>query len=87
LSNVVRHAEARTACLNVTFAEAELILQIKDGGRGFEPPLNPAELAHTGHFGLMGIRERALLFGGRLEVSSKPAEGTTLEVFLPLTCP
>lgn len=84
LNNVVRHAQAKTACLNVTFAEAELILRLQDDGRGFEPPLNPAELAHTGHFGLMGIRERALLFGGRLEVRSKPGEGTTLEVFLPL---
>jgi signal transduction histidine kinase len=84
LSNVVRHAQAKTACLNVTFAEAELILRIKDDGRGFEPPLNPAELAHSGHFGLMGIRERALLFGGRLEVRSRPGTGTTLTVFLPL---
>jgi signal transduction histidine kinase len=85
LSNVVRHAQAKTACLNVTFASDELILRLQDDGRGFEPPLNPAELAYEGHFGLMGIHERALLFGGRLEVSSKPAEGTTLEVFLPLT--
>jgi two-component system sensor histidine kinase UhpB len=84
LSNVVRHAQAKTACLNVTFTEAELILRIKDDGRGFEPPLNPAELAHNGHFGLMGIRERALLFGGRLEARSRPGAGTTLTVFLPL---
>ncbi len=83
LSNVVRHAQAKTACLNITFGSENLILRLQDDGRGFEPPLNPAELAHTGHFGLMGIRERALLLGGRLEVRSKPGSGTTLEVFLP----
>ncbi|MCL4303992.1 MAG: hypothetical protein KJ077_50375 [Anaerolineae bacterium] len=84
LSNVVRHAQAKTTCVNVTFGGEDLILRLQDDGRGFEPPVNPAELAHTGHFGLMGIRERALLLGGRLEVRSKPGDGTTLEVFLPL---
>lgn len=87
LSNVVRHAQAPNAWLTVVFSHNELILRLQDDGRGFEPPLNPAELAHAGHFGLMGIRERALLFGGRLEVCSKPDEGTTLEVFLPLGKP
>lgn len=85
LSNVIRHAEARTAQLTVTFTAEGLTLRVQDDGRGFEPPINPADLAQAGHYGLMGIRERALLFGGRLEVRSKPGEGTTLEVFLPLS--
>lgn len=84
MSNVVRHAQAHTACLSINFAAAELVLRIQDDGRGFNPPLNPAELAHEGHFGLMGLHERALLFGGRLEVRSQPGQGTTLEVCLPL---
>lgn len=45
---------------------------------------SPAELARQGHFGLMGLHERALLFGGRLEVHSKRGEGTILEILLPL---
>jgi signal transduction histidine kinase len=85
LSNVIRHAKAQTARLAVAFAAEGLTLRVQDDGRGFEPPLNPADLAHNGHFGLMGIRERALLFGGRLEVRAKPGVGTTLEVFLPLS--
>lgn len=84
MSNVVRHAQAHTACLSINFAADELILRVQDDGRGFSPPLNPAELAHEGHFGLMGLHERALLFGGRLEVRSQPGQGTTLEVCLPL---
>lgn len=85
LSNVVRHAQAQTTWLTIIFADDELILRIKDDGKGFNPPVNPAELAHEGHFGLMGLHERALLFGGRLHVCSKPGEGTVLEVYLPLT--
>lgn len=84
LSNVVRHASAKTAWLMVVFATDGLTLRVRDDGRGFEPPVNPADLARTGHFGLMGIRERALLFGGRLEIRSRPGAGTTLEVCLPL---
>jgi signal transduction histidine kinase len=84
LSNIVRHAQAQNAWLTVVFTSHELTLRLQDDGRGFEPPLNPAELAHEGHFGLMGLHERALLFGGRLEVRSKPSEGTMLEIRLPL---
>jgi signal transduction histidine kinase len=84
LNNVVRHARAQQAWLIITFTANELVLNIQDDGRGFSPPVNPAELAHEGHFGLMGLHERALLFGGRLQVCSKPGEGTVLEVCLPL---
>ncbi len=80
LNNVVRHAGAHAAWLTIAFAPGELALRVRDDGRGFNPPVKPADLAHEGHFGLMGIRERALLFGGRMEVRSKPGEGTTLEV-------
>jgi signal transduction histidine kinase len=84
LSNVIRHAEAQAAWLTVSFEEAALTLRVRDDGRGFEPPLNPADLAHQGHFGLMGIRERAMLFRGRLEVRSETGKGTELWVILPV---
>ena len=84
LNSTIRHADAQAAWLTVSFAAETLSLRIRDDGRGFEPPLNPAELAHQGHFGLMGIRERTLLFGGRLEVHSEPGAGTELRVILPL---
>jgi signal transduction histidine kinase len=84
LSNVVRHAGAKTTWLTVVFTGDGLTLRVRDEGCGFEPPFNPTDLARTGHFGLMGIRERALLFGGQMEVRSSPGHGTTLEVVLPL---
>jgi signal transduction histidine kinase len=84
LSNAVRHAGAQRVQVAITFSDETLILSVEDDGRGFIPPVNPAELAHEGHFGLMGLHERALLFGGRLEVRSRPGEGTLLQVTLPL---
>lgn len=84
LSNAARHAGTKTVWLTVIFAADGLTLRVRDDGRGFEPPVNPADLTRGGHFGLMGIHERALLFGGRMEIRSRPGEGTTLEVFLPV---
>jgi signal transduction histidine kinase len=83
LNNVVRHAGAHAAWLTVAFTPGELTLRVRDDGCGFNPPVNPADPAREGHFGLMGIRERALLFGGRMEVRSRLGEGTMLEVTLP----
>jgi signal transduction histidine kinase len=83
-ANVVRHAMAKNVWLTVIFGDDRLTLHVRDDGRGFEAPVNPADLTNQGHFGLMGIRERALLFGGRMEVHSKRGAGTVLEVFLPL---
>jgi signal transduction histidine kinase len=85
LSNVVRHAQAQNVWLTINFATDELTIRLQDNGQGFEPPVNPAELAQAGHFGLMGLHERALLFGGQLKVHSSRSEGTTLEILLPLT--
>lgn len=84
LSNVVRHAQAQTTRLTIIFADDKLVLHIKDDGKGFNPPVYPSELAHEGHFGLMGLHERALLFGGKLDICSEPDKGTMLEVCLPL---
>jgi len=57
---------------------------VRDDGRGFTPPEQPADLVHQGHFGLMGMRERALLYGGQLTIASAPGQGTTITARLPL---
>ena len=83
VQNAVRHAAATELTVTVAFAPDSVVLCIADNGIGFEPPANPADLTRAGHFGLMGIRERALLLGGRLEINGKPGSGTLLTIHLP----
>jgi len=84
LNNAATHAQARTVNLMITFASAGLTLTIQDDGRGFTPPDQPADLARQGHYGLMGMRERALLYGGYLTITSAPGHGTTITAWLPV---
>jgi signal transduction histidine kinase len=84
LANVAAHAEASEATVSVEFGERELQVAVRDNGRGFTPPDQPADLAREGHFGLMGMRERALLYGGKLTIESAPGQGTVIRASLPL---
>jgi PAS domain S-box-containing protein len=79
LTNVMRHAQAHTVELTLALAGDELCLTISDDGVGF--------IAATGRptsFGLVGMRERVLIMGGRLLLESEPGEGTSLNVWVPL---
>ncbi len=82
LNNVVRHSRARAAELDIDYGDKELRLTVKDSGIGFTVPSTPTEFAPSGHFGLLGMRERAELVGARLYVNSKPGSGTELSVSL-----
>ncbi len=84
LANVVAHAEAHHVKLEAVFGADALELCVQDDGRGFTPPDQPADLAREGHFGLMGMRERAMLYGGHLNVTSAPGQGTTILAHLPV---
>jgi signal transduction histidine kinase len=83
LNNVVQHANANQAWVTVRFETEHLSLSVRDDGLGFEVPDLPDALARRGHFGLMGIQERALLYGGKLVIHSAPGEGTELIVHVP----
>jgi signal transduction histidine kinase len=82
LNNVVRHAKAEHVALHINFADKEIKLEISDDGVGFQMPNSPTDFAPGGHFGLLGIRERADLIGARLEVDSALGKGTRLRVRL-----
>lgn len=82
LSNIVHHAEAKRASLCIDFTLNEIMLVISDDGAGFDLPESPAEFAPSGHFGLLGMHERAELIGARLEIKSALGEGTQLVVIL-----
>ena len=84
LSNIQRHAQATQATVQIEFAPERVILTISDNGSGFEVPKSPAEFAPHGHFGLLGLYERAELLNAVLEIYSEPNEGTRLAVSLPL---
>ncbi len=80
LNNVIRHSKAKHADLCITFTGKAILLEISDDGIGFEMPKSPTDFAPKGHFGLLGMRERAELIGARLDVESAPGKGTRLNV-------
>ena len=55
-------------------------MEIRDDGRGFEPPA--ADVTDLGHFGIVGMRERMEQLGGSVELVSAPGKGTTVTVRL-----
>lgn len=76
LTNVGKHAGADKALLRVVEAEGQITVEVRDDGRGFDPE------QPNGGFGLVGMRERAGLLGGTLEVASEPGEGSTVRARL-----
>jgi signal transduction histidine kinase len=80
LTNVVRHAKATKVTILVEEEEGHFILKVFDNGLGIRERdiLNPKSL------GLLGMRERAHLFGGTVEFKGAPREGTTVTVKIPL---
>lgn len=80
LFNAERHAAAHTVNLRLRTDSGALQLVIQDDGIGFDP-----DGTHAGHFGLAGMRERALLLGGTLIVTSGAGQGTTIAVHVPLS--
>jgi signal transduction histidine kinase len=78
---VVHHANAKSAVLSVFFGR-EIKLEVRDDGVGFVVPKSPTDFTSSGHFGLLGIRERADLIGAKLELESEAGSGTRLAVRL-----
>jgi NarL family two-component system sensor histidine kinase YdfH len=79
LLNVARHAGANQVWLDVTEHDEQLAIEVRDDGKGFDP----AAVAGQGHYGLLGLRERARSLGGQLRLRTAPGEGTTLCFLLP----
>ena len=79
LENVARHAGARHLTVQLTQDKGRLTLQVSDDGRGFD--LSKAS-ANNHHLGLKGMRERAEMIGGILQVESRPESGTTVRLMV-----
>ncbi|HYK37178.1 sensor histidine kinase [Alloacidobacterium sp.] len=78
ITNVVRHAQARTANITLLFEDKLLRMTIQDDGHGFDG--DPNELLKNGHFGLTGMCERAEQIGARFTVVSAKDKGTEIQV-------
>ena len=80
LTNITRHAHATQVCIEVQQIGSELQLTVMDNGIGFDE----ASIYREGSYGLVGMRERALMLGGRLDIGSSPKGGGRVTVHLPL---
>ncbi|HEX7043830.1 MAG TPA: PAS domain S-box protein [Burkholderiales bacterium] len=85
LTNILRHAEARHVDVTLRACGQELEMRIMDDGRGFDVEAARMRASRGESFGLLGMEERALLAGGRLEILSAPGEGTQVVARFPLT--
>jgi signal transduction histidine kinase len=83
LRNVERHAGASQVTVRLRRLGSRAVLTVADDGAGFEVPDELEELARGRHFGVTGMRERALLAGGDLSVESAPGDGCVLSVWMP----
>jgi signal transduction histidine kinase len=82
LRNAFQHAQARRIEAEITFGEHALRLRFRDDGKGIDPKvLDRGGLA--GHWGLVGMKERAKRLGAHFDIWSKPGAGTELELNLP----
>lgn len=82
LQNVSAHANAQRAEVAVSFSPQTIALTIADDGRGFD--LEAVQHDSSGHFGLLGMRERAEALGGQLAIRSQPGWGTQVHLSLPV---
>jgi signal transduction histidine kinase/ligand-binding sensor domain-containing protein len=82
VANVLKHAGASKILVKLHVEARKLYLRVADNGRGFEQ--QDAFSSQGGHFGLLGMRERAERLGGELRLGSHPGEGTQVEVTVPL---
>jgi signal transduction histidine kinase len=78
LTNILKHAEARHISVSLARKPGSVTAVIEDDGRGFDPARRVEGL------GLLGMRERIALIGGRVAVESRPGAGTTIAVEVPL---
>ncbi|GHO47672.1 sensor histidine kinase [Ktedonospora formicarum] len=78
LTNIARHSKASQAWIRSSIENGGITFDIEDDGIGFDP----AQVM-TGHYGLLGLRERARLMNGHLLINSEPGQGTTMRLYLP----
>jgi signal transduction histidine kinase len=82
LRNAFRHAQARHIEVEVRYDERQLRLRVRDDGNGIDPEVLGRE-GRAGHWGLHGMRERAKLVGGKIDIWSEIGSGTEVDLTIP----
>jgi len=83
LLNVVKHARVKTATVEITQDPRTFRIVVADQGVGFDPTHLAARPANATGFGLLGIRDRLDLLGGRMEIESAPGKGSRFTLMAP----
>jgi len=83
LMNIQKHSDATRVELNLEFGQANLVLELKDNGKGFVIPERFDAIVTEGHYGLVGMLERASLVNADIEFRSQQGDGTILKVTYP----
>ncbi len=84
LNNVLKHAEAKEVSVLLHNRKDHMVLIVEDDGRGFDRDTGPLDTSRLGGQGLIGMRERAAVMNGLLEIDSKKGGGTTVMVRIPI---
>jgi len=84
LTNVIRHAQAKSVSVSLCQEEDNIVLVVEDDGIGFRE----SDLSNSlGSLGLLGMKERAQFCGGNVQISSSPGKGTTVTIRVPVDAP
>jgi PAS domain S-box-containing protein len=84
LTNIARHAQAQQIKVELSSRDGSLFLSVRDDGKGFDLRATLRRVAHGDSQGLLGMKERVSLAGGKLEIDSAPGRGTEVRAHLPL---
>jgi two-component system sensor histidine kinase UhpB len=84
LTNIVKHAHARNVWVTIEALGDRLTLRVRDDGRGFDPVAGSRRAAAGESFGLLGMRERASLVGGSLDIDSVPGRGSEVRAWFSI---
>ena len=84
ITNIGKHAGAHNALINVEFKDSSISIEVEDDGRGFDMTQLSPQPGDIHGVGLMGMRERVELLGGRFQIESHPGSGTHIFVEVPL---
>jgi two-component system, NarL family, sensor histidine kinase YdfH len=81
LANVAKHSQAKMVNITIKKVNKYLVIELIDNGIGFK--INSIG-KHSGKYGLLGLKERVRLVGGRIEMNSNPGKGTKISITVPI---